>query len=95
MSARIRLLIACTMLMSWACSASGPEATIMPGDACRESEVDDTKCGKALLKDQVGSLFGSQRGAEQETLSYEAGPEEGCFSFNGATMCYKAAARCG
>ncbi len=32
---------------------------------------------------------------EQETLSYEAGPEEGCFSFNGATMCYKAAARCG
>ena len=44
---------------------------------------------------QSGSIGLSYSNGEQETLSYEAGSDRGCFTFNGALLCYKGGARCG
>jgi hypothetical protein len=63
MSARVRQLITCALVVVWGCSG-GVEPSIMPGDSCRESEVEQTKCGKALVQTESSSLFGNQGGED-------------------------------
>lgn len=43
---------------------------------------------------QSGTITLSYNGGKKVTIKYQAGPERGCYSFDGTTFCYKGAARC-
>ncbi len=43
---------------------------------------------------QSGTITLSYKGGKKVTIKYLAGPEKGCYSFDGTTFCYKGSARC-